>query len=73
MSKIENFDDYDVVFVGYPIWWGDMPVIMYTFLESYDWTGKGVIPFNTHEGSIQAQTSCFHTERMQYCIRYERL
>lgn len=55
-SKIENFDDYDVIFVGYPIWWGDMPMIMYTFLESYDWTGKVVIPFNTHEGSGQAQT-----------------
>lgn len=55
-SKIKNFDDYDVVFVGYPIWWGDMPMIMYTFLENYDWTGKVVIPFNTHEGSGQAQT-----------------
>lgn len=55
-TKIENFDDYDVVFVGYPIWWGDMPMIMYTFLESYDLTGKVVIPFNTHEGSGQAQT-----------------
>lgn len=55
-NTIEKFDDYDVIFVGYPIWWGDMPMIMYTFLESYDWTGKVVIPFNTHEGSGQAQT-----------------
>lgn len=55
-NQIENFDDYDVIFVGYPIWWGDMPMILYTFLESYDWTGKVVIPFNTHEGSGQAQT-----------------
>jgi len=55
-NTITNFDDYDVIFVGYPIWWGDMPMIMYTFLESYDWTGKIVIPFNTHEGSGQAQT-----------------
>lgn len=55
-TSIENFDSYDVVFVGYPIWWGDMPMAMYNFLESYDWNGKTVIPFNTHEGSGQAQT-----------------
>ena len=55
-TSIENFDTYDVIFVGYPIWWGDMPMAMYTFLESYDWNGKTVIPFNTHEGSGQANT-----------------
>lgn len=55
-SQIEDFDSYDVIFVGYPIWWGDMPMIMYTFLESYDFSGKTVIPFNTHDGSGQAGT-----------------
>lgn len=55
-TSIENFNTYDVIFVGYPIWWGDMPMAMYTFLESYDWNGKTVIPFNTHEGSGQANT-----------------
>ena len=55
-NTIENFDDYDVIFVGYPIWWGDMPMIMYNFLESYDFSGKTIIPFNTHEGSGQAGT-----------------
>ena len=55
-TSIENFDNYDVIFVGYPIWWGDMPMAMYTFFESYDWNGKTVIPFNTHEGSGQANT-----------------
>ncbi len=55
-DTIENFDDYDTVFLGYPIWWGDMPMILYTFMESYDFTGKTVIPFNTHEGSGQAGT-----------------
>jgi flavodoxin len=50
-NKITNFDDYDTVFIGYPNWWGDMPMIVYTFLESYDFSGKKVIPFNTHEGS----------------------
>ncbi|MDE6426115.1 MAG: NAD(P)H-dependent oxidoreductase [Ruminococcus sp.] len=56
-NTIENLDDYDVIFVGYPIWWGDMPMIMYNFLESYDFSGKTIIPFNTHEGSGQAGTA----------------
>ena len=55
-EKIENFDSYNTVFVGYPIWWGDLPMIMYTFLEEYDFNGKTVIPFNTHEGSGDAGT-----------------
>lgn len=55
-GKINNFDSYDTVFVGYPIWWGDLPMIMYTFMEEYDFNGKNVIPFNTHEGSGDAGT-----------------
>ena len=55
-NKIDNFDGYDTVFVGYPIWWGDLPMIMYTFMEDYDFDGKKVIPFNTHEGSGDAGT-----------------
>ena len=54
--KIDNFDSYKTVFIGYPIWWGDLPMIMYTFLEEYDLDGKTVIPFNTHEGSGNAGT-----------------
>lgn len=50
-DQIENIDDYDVIFLGYPNWWGDMPMILYTFLEEYDLSGKTVIPFNTHGGS----------------------
>lgn len=50
-SRIENFDKCDTVFLGYPIWWGDLPMIVYTFLESYDFDGKTVIPFCTHAGS----------------------
>ncbi len=46
-----NIDDYDVIFLGYPIWWGDVPMIINTFLEKYDFSGKTIIPFNTHEGS----------------------
>lgn len=55
-DKINNFDSYDTVFLGYPIWWGDLPMIMYTFMEEYDFNGKNVIPFNTHEGSGDAGT-----------------
>ena len=44
-------EDYDVIFIGYPNWWGDMPMPVYTFIEKHNWQGKTVIPFCTHEGS----------------------
>ena len=44
-------EDFDIIFLGYPNWWGDMPMPVYTFLEKHDWSGKTVIPFCTHEGS----------------------
>ena len=50
-ALVENMDDYDVVFIGYPIWHGRMPQAIYTFIERHDLAGKTVIPFNTHEGS----------------------
>ena len=46
-NTVENWDSYDVVFVGYPNWWSDAPMAVYTFLESYDFTGKTLVPFNT--------------------------
>lgn len=46
-----NPEDYDVIFVGYPMWWYQMPMLMYTFFDTYDLSGKTIIPFNTHEGS----------------------
>ena len=55
-GEIENWDQYDTVFIGYPIWWGEIPNIVYTFMEAYDFTGKTVIPFNTHEGSGQSHS-----------------
>ena len=55
-NSINNFDDYDTVFIGYPIWWGDLPQILYTFLEEYNFNNKTVIPFNTHEGSGSSGT-----------------
>lgn len=44
-------EDYDIIFIGYPNWWGDMPMPVYTFIEKHGWQGKTVIPFCTHEGS----------------------
>lgn len=55
-NKIADFDKYDTIFVGYPIWWGDLPMIMYSFFEDYKFDGKNVILFNTHEGSGDAGT-----------------
>lgn len=50
-SQVPNMADYDVVFVGYPIWWYTAPMAVFTFMESYDFTGKTVIPFCTSGGS----------------------
>ena len=50
-ENVINFADYDVVFIGSPNWWSDMPMALYTFMEANDWSGKIVAPFVTHEGS----------------------
>lgn len=50
-NQVENMDSYDTVFIGYPIWGSDMPYIVYHFLESYDFSGKTIVPFSTNEGS----------------------
>ena len=55
-SKVENFAQYDTIFLGYPIWFGRPPMAFYTFLETYDFTNKNVYLFCTHEGSGQAGT-----------------
>ncbi len=55
-NRIENLDEYDTVFFGYPIWWGTIPPAMMTFLSENDLSGKTVIPFCTHGGSGQAQS-----------------
>ena len=48
---VENFADYDTVFIGYPVWWGDKPMPVYTFIEKHDFRDKTIIPFATHEDS----------------------
>lgn len=50
-TMIENKDDYNTIFLGYPNWWGTLPMPVMHFLESYDFTGKTIIPYCSHEGS----------------------
>lgn len=50
-NKITNISQYDTIYVGYPIWWSDMPQILYTFFDTYDLGGKNIFPFCTHAGS----------------------
>lgn len=51
-GDVPDWDSYDVVFLGYPIWWSDAPMPVYTFLESHDFTGKVIIPFCTSAGDV---------------------
>lgn len=50
-GSVENMEQYDIIFLGYPIWWGDAPRIISTFMESYDFSGKTIVPFCTSGGS----------------------
>ncbi len=50
-TQIDNIDEYDTIFLGYPIWWSDMPMAIYTFLDEYDLSGKTIAPFTTSGGS----------------------
>lgn len=50
-TKINNIDEYDTIFLGYPNWWGDMPMIIYSFLDEYDLSRKTIAPFCTSGGS----------------------
>ena len=55
-AHIDNLDQYDVILLGYPNWWADLPMPLYTFLEEYDLGGKTIIPFVTHGGSRASRT-----------------
>lgn len=48
---LDSLDGYDEIYLGYPNYWGDMPMAVYSFLEQFDWSGKTIYPFCTHEGS----------------------
>ena len=51
VNYLDNIDEYEVIYIGQPVWWGYPPMPMYTQLEKLDWNGKIVMPFTTHEGS----------------------
>lgn len=55
-TQVENFDQYETILLGYPNWWADLPMPLYTFLESYDFGAKTIIPFVTHGGSGASRT-----------------
>ena len=55
-SSLDNLEQYDTVLLGYPNWWGDLPMPLYTFLEEYDLSGKTVIPFCTLASSDLGQS-----------------
>lgn len=50
-GTVENLDDYDIIYLGFPNWWADMPMVLYTFLDTYDLSGKTIAPFVTSGGS----------------------
>ena len=56
-GKIDDMDQYEVVFIGFPIWWYVAPTIINSFLESYDFTGKTIVPFATSGGSAMGKTN----------------
>ena len=55
-SDVDNLGDYGAIFLGYPNWWGTMPMAVWTFLEKHDFSGKTIFPFCTHEGSGLGQS-----------------
>ena len=50
-GTVDDMDAYEVIYLGYPNWWGTMPMAVFTFLDSYDFSGKTIVPYCTHEGS----------------------
>ena len=56
-NKVKNMEQYDVIYIGFPIWWYVAPTIINTFLESYDMSGKTIIPFATSGGSGMGNTN----------------
>lgn len=55
-GKVENWNDYDVIFIGCPVWWHEAPMIIHTFAESYDFKNKTVIPFCTYASTYRDET-----------------
>lgn len=55
-TQVEDFEQYDIILLGHPNWWADLPMPVYSFLESYDFSSKTIIPFITHGGSRASRT-----------------
>lgn len=55
-SHIENLEDYDAIFIGYPVWWYTLPQVMLSFFDEYNFSGKVIVPFCTHYGSRSGGT-----------------
>ena len=55
-NKVENWEEYDTVFIGCPVWWWTAPMIIHTFAESYDFNGKTVVPFCTYAATYRDET-----------------
>ncbi|ULQ58484.1 flavodoxin [Brucepastera parasyntrophica] len=55
-ASVENLDQYDTIFLGFPVWYADLPMPLYSFLEQTDFSGKTLIPFSTHGGSQFSST-----------------
>ncbi len=64
VGKVENMAQYDIVFIGFPVWWGREPSVIDTFLDAHDFTGKTIVPFCTSGGSGIGETA----KRMQEIV-----
>lgn len=60
----DHLEDYDTIYLGYPNYWGTMPMCVFTFLASFDFTGKTILPFCTHEGSGLGRSEARHPPAM---------
>lgn len=63
-SEPEQMSEYDTIFFGFPVWWYDLPMPMWTFLENFDFSSKTIIPFFSHEGSSNGANALPTVERL---------
>lgn len=63
-SETEQMSEYDTIFFGFPVWWYDLPMPMWTFLENFDFSSKTIIPFFSHEGSSNGANALPTVERL---------
>ena len=66
--SIKDIESFDILYLGYPNWWGTMPMPVWTFLEQYDFSGKTILPLCTHEGS-RTQARCSEASRSSCSAR----